>query len=61
MASEGLKAVEQTKSSLSEADYRQLHDRFLLAWYVARAYRLYMELSFPFSYLGPIWPRTRPA
>jgi hypothetical protein len=53
MAAEALKAVEQVRTFLKESDYQQLHKHFLLAWYVARAYRLYMELYFRFRIWDP--------
>jgi hypothetical protein len=54
MAAQGVKAVEQIRTSLSEPDYRLLHRQFLLAWYIARAYRLYMEAYFRFR----IWDQS---
>jgi len=46
MAASALKAVEQVRPYLKDLDYQQLHKHLLLGWYVARVYRLYMEMYF---------------
>jgi hypothetical protein len=48
LATKALDGVERSKAALSAADYQQLHRQFLLELYVARAYRVYMELYLRF-------------
>lgn len=48
LATKAVDEVERSKAALSAADYEQLHRQFLLALYVARAYRIYMELYLRF-------------
>ncbi len=62
LASQGLRAVDQSRPYLKDADYQQLHQQFSLALYVARAYRLYVEMYVRFrmwdqSGRGPVPPR----
>ncbi len=48
LASQALRAVEQSKPYLQAADYQLLHKQFSLAWYIARVYRLYTEMYIRF-------------
>jgi hypothetical protein len=62
LASQGLRAVEQSRPYLRDADYQELHKQFSLASYVTRAYRLYMEMYVRFriwdeSGRGPVPPQ----
>ncbi len=43
-----VRAVEESKPYLQSSDYEQLHRQFSLAVYVARAYRLYLEMYLRF-------------
>jgi hypothetical protein len=61
LASQALRAVEQSRPYLKDADFQQLHHQFSLALYVARAYRLYIEMYMRFrmwdqSGRGPVPP-----
>lgn len=61
LASQALRDVEQSRLYLKDADFQQLHHQFSLALYVARAYRLYMEMYMRFrmwdqSGRGPVPP-----
>ncbi len=62
LASQALRAVEHSRPYLKDADFQQLHHQFSLAWYIARAYRLYVEMYMRFrmwdqSGRGPVPPQ----
>jgi len=48
LATRAMDEVERSKAVLSATDYEELHRQFLLGLFVARAYRIYMELYLRF-------------